>query len=655
MGAKASLPVIDYTSLCTPPNDYETGIYRNPNYKETLVSCPSNGNRTLAELYLTASQKFSRELFIGSRIRGDDGRIGDYRWLTHKQVFLMVQNLSFKLSALQTVEENAMGLKCVGIFSKSREEWLVTDLACIMQGYTVVPIYDVYGEAEILKAIAENEITTIACGLEKLHIIFKLKEHGLSGKINTLICFDTFSSYEVNSAQALNIQLLQYSQLVSEVSEGNFNMPEPDNIFTICYTSGVNGLPRGVKLTHRNAVAALGGIEAAGYKFTTSDRYMSYMPLAHMMERTFQAMCIFYGVQIGFYAGDIRQLIDDIAKLQPTIFCSVPRLFMVIYDTIRKRYDDLTNFKQSVVRKALASKMRSYETKGQITSKFWDKLVFSKTKTVLGGKIRLMVTGSASISPEIVTFLKIVFCCPMIEGYGQTETCAASFISKIPDFLSGHFGGPLPCLEFKLVDVPELGYFHTDTDSRGQLQPRGEMCIRGPSVSVGYIDQDLTMKDEEGWLHTGDICTVLSVNSGVKFIGRLRNIFKLAQGEFFSPERLEAIYGRSAFVSQIILYGDCYHSFLVAVVFPCEDYIRTYWQNSMGRPWEGICRDPNLESEILADLASEARKTHLMGFEYVRKVTLVSELFPAHLTTPTEKLKRNEAYEHFRLLINSMY
>lgn len=463
------------------------------------------------------------------------------------------------------------------------------------------------------------------------------------------------SRYDVDYALALNVQILSYSLMTSTATEGTFSLPRPETVYTICYTSGVNGLPKGVKLDHRNAIAALGGIEAAGFRFDSTDRYMSYMPLAHIMERTLLQVCLHFGIQIGFYAGDIRSLIEDIAKLQPTIFASVPRLFMVIYDAVKRRYDDLSSFKQSVVHKALRSKMRNYDLKGHYTSKFWDKLVFNKTRTVLGGRLRLMITGSASISPDIVKFLKVVFCCPLIEGYGHTETSATSFISKASDFLSGHFGGPLPSVEFKLVDVLEPRYLHSDVDSQRRPQPRGELCIRGPSVSGGYLDPDLNMIDREGWFHTGDICEILPSNSGVKFIGRLHNIFKLAQGEFFSPERLEAIYGRSPFISQIMVYGDCFHSSLVAVIFPCEEYIRARWRHSIGRPWTYVCKDPFLESEIIADLAVEARKMHLMGFEYVGKVTLILERFPEHLTTPTQKLKRTEAYDYYRPICNSLY
>jgi long-chain acyl-CoA synthetase len=163
------------------------------------------------------------------------------------------------------------------------------------------------------------------------------------------------------------------------------------------------------------------------------------------------------------------------------------------------------------------------------------------------------------------------------------------------------------------------------------------------------------MVDSDGWLHTGDICMRLPSNSGLKIIGRMRSIYKLAQGEFFSPEKLEAIYSRSPYISQILVYGDSFHSSLVAVVFPYEFYVRTSWQHSAHRPFPEVCRDHRLEMEIIAELALEARRTHLMGFEYVNKVALVPEGFPEHLLTPTAKIRRSDAYEYFGPLISSIY
>jgi long-chain acyl-CoA synthetase len=133
----------------------------------------------------------------------------------------------------------------------------------------------------------------------------------------------------------------------------------------------------------------------------------------------------------------------------------------------------------------------------------YDKLIFSQAKARLGGRVRLIITGSAPIADNVLNFLKCVLCCPIVEAYGQTESCGASFSTKLFDNHAGHVGGPCVGVEFKLQDVDELGY---NKDSKPY--PKGEVCIRGPSVFVGYFKNKVLtdeVKDEDGWLHTGDV------------------------------------------------------------------------------------------------------------------------------------------------------
>lgn len=152
-----------------------------------------------------------------------------------------------------------------------------------------------------------------------------------------------------------------------------------------------------------------------------------------------------------------------------------------------------------------------------------------------------MITGSAPISKDILNFLKIAFCCPINEGYGQTECAAAAAITWTQDPTNGHVGGPYPSCEFKLVDIPEMNYTSDDTDENGNPLPRGEICYRGNNVFKGYFgNREATREtiDEEGWVHTGDVGQILQ--SGViKIIDRKKNIFKLSQGEYIIPDKVE--------------------------------------------------------------------------------------------------------------------
>jgi len=152
-----------------------------------------------------------------------------------------------------------------------------------------------------------------------------------------------------------------------------------------------------------------------------------------------------------------------------------------------------------------------------------------------------MITGSAPISKDVLNFLKIAFCCPIVEGYGQTECSAPGSITWIKDPNAGHVGAPFPALEFKLVDVPDMNYFSTAVDENGQPQPKGEVCYRGTNTFKGYFANPVGTKetiDSEGWVHTGDI-GLFKTDGTLKIIDRKKNIFKLSQGEYLIPEKIE--------------------------------------------------------------------------------------------------------------------
>ena len=172
-----------------------------------------------------------------------------------------------------------------------------------------------------------------------------------------------------------------------------------------------------------------------------------------------------------------------------------------------------------------------------------------------------MITGSAPIADEILKTMKVIFSCPIREGYGQTETSAPATLTSLTDPMSGHVGAPVPCLRIRLRDIPEMEYFSTDAN------PRGEICFKGPSVFRGYYkaaDKTEEAFDEEGWLKSGDVGMILP-NGTVKIIDRAKNIFKLSQGEYIAPEKLENVYTQSPFVQQVFVYGDSLQSHLIAI------------------------------------------------------------------------------------------
>jgi long-chain acyl-CoA synthetase len=291
---------------------------------------------------------------------------------------------------------------------------------------------------------------------------------------------------------------------------------------------------------------------------------------------------------------------------------------------------------------------------GYLTHSVWDSLVFSKIQQQLGGRVRLMITGSAPISDKVMDFLRICFACPVIEGYGQTESTAAVSTTLQGDTACGNVGVPLGSCELKLVDVPEMDYLSTDNP------PRGELCFRGPCASQGYYkDPQKTAEliDKFGWSHSGDIGTFLP-NGNLKIIDRKKNIFKLSQGEYVAPEKLENIFVQSKWVMQCFIYGDSLKSSVVGIVVPDPEAMKEWAKtNARTEDLATLCKDPAIIKFIQDDMVTVGKANQLKGFEFPSKISLSHEPFSMEndILTPTFKIKRPQAKALFQPLIDKMY
>ncbi|XP_012989181.2 long-chain-fatty-acid--CoA ligase 5 isoform X2 [Esox lucius] len=429
--------------------------------------------------------------------------------------------------------------------------------------------------------------------------------------------------------------------------------PKPEDLSIICFTSGTTGDPKGAMLTHENVVADAAGVIKT---FESSvvpniqDVSISFLPLAHMFERVVQTVIYGAGGKVGFFQGDIKLLPDDMKNLKPTIFPVVPRLLNRVYDKVLSGAQ--TPFKKWLLNLAIDRKYA--EVKQGIVRKdsIWDKLIFHKVQESLGGRVRVMVTGAAPISPAVLNFLRASLGCQIFEAYGQTECTAACSFTMPGDVTPGHVGAPVTCNIVKLVDVEEMNYF----SSNGE----GEVCIKGKNVFVGYLkDPEKTAEalDKDGWLHTGDIGKWLP--SGVlKIIDRKKNIFKLAQGEYIAPEKIENVYIRSAPVAQVFVHGDSLQASLVAIVVPDAEVMPSFAaklgvQGSM----EELCKSQAIKKAILSDMVKLGREAGLKSFEQVKDLYLHPEQFTIEngLLTPTLKAKRAELKMLFQLQIDSLY
>ncbi|CAA7405906.1 unnamed protein product [Spirodela intermedia] len=635
------------------PEKLQTGkwnVYRSARFPLKLVTRfpdhPDIG--TLHDNFVHGVESFRDYKYLGTRIR-DDGTVGEYKWMTYGETSTARTAIGSGL-VCNGIPQGAS----VGLYFINRPEWIIVDHACSAYSYVSVPLYDTLGPDAVNYIVNHADVQAIFCLPQTLDIILSFLSQIPS--VRLIVVVDGVDEKMPSLPVTAGVKIVSYSKLLQQGRSNvqPFRPPKPEDVFTICYTSGTTGTPKGVVLTHKNMIANVAGFNT-NVPFNPSDIYISYLPLAHIYERANQVALAYYGVAVGFYQGDNLKLMDDLAVLRPTIFCSVPRLYNRIYAGIMNAVKTSGALREKLFTTAFNSKMQAIAN-GKKPSPIWDRLVFNKIKARVGGRVRFMGSGASPLSPDVMTFLRVCFGCEVIEGYGMTETSCVISAMNPGDNLTGHVGSPNASCEIKLVDVPEMNYTSDDLP-----YPRGEICVRGPIIFQGYYKDDLQTRDvidEEGWFHTGDIGLWLP-SGRLKIIDRKKNIFKLAQGEYIAPEKIENVYAKCKFVAQCFVYGDSFNASLVAVISVDQDSLRG-WASSNGVQYEDLeqlCRDPRARAAVLADLDAIGREAKLRGFEFVKAVTLVPEPFTLEngLLTPTFKIKRPQAKSYFSKAIADMY
>jgi len=541
----------------------------------------------------------------------------------------------------------------IGIYSKNRMEWFIAYLAASIQSYVIVPIYDTLGP-DAVKYIANHaDLSYIVCSGENYDKLLESAPDCPHLKIVVLMDQPTQKQIDRSNELGLNVVLLEsaFNEPRNTLSP---TPPHPDDLFCIMYTSGTTGVPKGVMLTHCNAVSAITCFEHCGINIDEHDIHLSYLPLAHIMEMMILLYTYSRGAQFGFWHGEIKELIDDIQTLRPTILVGVPRVFNRIYDKINAQLSSSSFLKKNLFQYGYNSKITNLKETGNDASPFWNKLIFSKLTQLIGGRVRLILSGSAPLAPNVQDFLRICFCCKVIQGYGLTETCAAATASDINDWKVGHVGPPLVGNEIKLVDVPEMNYISS------KKPQKGEVCVRGNTVFKGYYkmaDKTEEVIDKDGWFHTGDVGQ-WNANGTLSIIDRKKNIFKLAQGEYVAAEYLEAVYLRSKFVGQIFVYGNSFKNYLVAIVVPDEEVLIPFARhNNIQGDMVTLCKNEIIKRAIFSDIMSVANSAKLKGFEKIKNIYLEPEPWTTEngILTPTMKVKRNVLQQRYEAVIDQLY
>jgi long-chain acyl-CoA synthetase len=588
---------------------------------------------------------------LGERI-GPKGE-GPYEFLKYSEVLARAHNFGAGLVKIGV----PIGQKSfVGIYSRNCTNWVIASLSCDAYSRVVVPLYDTLGPKAVAYAVNQSEVEVVVCHPEKLKTLSS--DLDSFDTVKHIVSWGRGISTEVVSQVTDHGLTFHTMEQLEELGKENPVEPQPvtpDDLSTICYTSGTTGNPKGAMLTHKGLIATCSGIQTVlgkEYGLSPADVHISFLPLAHAMERIVQVFLFQHGSSIGFYRGDTKLLLDDIRELKPTIFIVVPRLLNRVYDKVIMGASK-SSIKRTLLNIALYFKGKEVDRGIIRKNSIWDMLVFKKMQALLGGRVRYITTGSAPIPKDVLRFCRSAFGCHVFEGYGQTECHAASNLTVPGETKAGHVGPPLPCTMIKLVDVPEMKYFSGNDE--------GEVCFKGPNVFQGYLKNEEKTRealDDEGWLHSGDVGKWLP-NGVLKIIDRKKQIFKTQQGEYIAPEKIENVYLKSMFVQQVFLFGNSLKPCVLAVIVPDEEYL-AMWSEQEGinkGSIEALCMSKRVQMAILNDITAIGKAEGLHSFEQAKGIYLHPTPFSIEdgLLTPTQKLVRRNLETKFMSEFERMY
>jgi long-chain acyl-CoA synthetase len=554
---------------------------------------------------------------------------------------------------VRRVRHIALGLADLGIragdrvalISENRPEWSIADLAILSVGAVTVPIYTTQSIDQIEFILKDSGTRALLISGGKA---LKHARAGFEGldQLEYVVVFDAKSVSEIGATSLERIEV-RGAAIESEDADSFEKLTargRADDLATIIYTSGTTGEPKGVMLTHDNFMSNVHAI-TCGLPILPTDVSLSVLPLSHIFERTVFYVFCYNGVSVN-YAASFDQVGEYLREVRPTIMTAVPRLFEKVYHRIIKKGLSAGGVRSKIFERSLAVGQRYAELKDkgesvpvslQLRYAIADRLVFTKWREGIGGRLRYFVSGGAPLSPTLsYSFLGAGI--QILQGYGMTETCVVSS-NRPGDNRVGSIGKPFEGMEVAIAED-------------------GEMLIRGPNVMRGYYghpEATLTAM-QNGWFATGDVG--YKDDDGRLYItDRKKDLFKLSNGKYVAPQQLESLLKQSAFVNQVVVVGAS-RKYPAALIVPDWEALKASLR-SAGQP---VAETHAELSKLPAAIKMVQRDVtmmtaHLADYERVRRVALLHEEFSIDSgeLTPTLKVKRNVIDERYGQLIDELY
>ncbi len=590
--------------------------------------------RNLPDLLQRSVKKYAGNPFLGTR--RDDGT---WHFITYKEFGELVDQFRAGLASLGVEPGDR-----VAIIADNRVEWAVAAHATYSLGALICPMYQKQNPKDWEYIIRDSGAKVVL-----------VANTGIAGKVGPFV--DSIETLErVVDIEGPASDPFSYAGLLKTGAEKPVPAadPDPDDVCGFIYTSGTTGKPKGVLLTHRNITSNASGAQEI-FPLEESDRTLSFLPWAHSFGQTVELHCgTGYGISLAL-CDDTTKLVQYLGEVKPTLLFAVPRIFNKIYDGLHKKMAAESAFKQRMFKAAVAGaqKKRALAADGRSSGllnfkmKILDKLVFSKVRARLGGRLRYAFSGGAAISREVAEFIDDVGIM-VYEGYGLSETSPMATANCIGHRKIGSTGQALPGVEI-LIDTAAVG---------GTMGDQGEILVKGPNVMKGYHNlpdkTDEVMRDD-GAFRTGDLGRLDS--EGYLYItGRIKEQYKLENGKYVVPAPLEEQLKLSGFINQVLVFGDNKpHN--VALIVPDEEALKK-WAGEKGIAGDLAALFGN--DRVKALYQGELDRYHsevFKGFEKVRAFDFIAEEFSTDndMLTPTMKLKRRNVLKVYQHLLDALY
>ncbi len=587
----------------------------------------------LGKLMLNRMDKYADKVMM--RIKGRR----HWKEFTGKQSAIFFNKVAYSL-----LLEGVKHQEKIGIYSQNMPEWTFTDVGSIIIGAVPVPIYATNIGIQAKYIIKDAEISILFVGEQHQYdeILKIIDDDDIS--LQKVIVFDEDVLLEHPKSIYFSEWIAQNHETVYETYKERKKQVKEDDLATLIYTSGTTGEPKGVMLNHKNIILSFVNHDLK-FNLTDKDSSLAFLPLSHVFERLW-SFYIFHKGMSNTYNKDPKKIAETIMEAKPEVMCSVPRLYEKIYHTIHTNLLEASFLKQKLFQWSIAigEKVEQYTVQNKKLSSFTsfqykiaDKLVLSKIRERLGGRLKFMPCAGAFLSEEITRFFRAVGL-PIVIGYGLTETTATVTAFDINNYTLGTVGEPMPNVKVKIGNNDEI-------------------LVKGAGVMQGYYKKPEETKKvfEDGWFKTGDAGKI-DEKGNIIITDRIKDLLKTSGGKYVAPQHVEIILTNHNFIEQAIVVGEG-KPYTTALLVPNFEALVSWalHKKIMFKSYSDlISKDEviNKYNTIVDDLQNS-----LARYEKVKKFTLMAQEFTMENNeiTPTFKPKRKFISKKYNDVIEKMY